>query len=279
MKADYLKETFDFNSPSFLCAYEELPLWSAPFGMTLLDRIRYKKNSRLLDIGCGTGFPLTEIAQRFGAGSEITGLDPWDAALKLTAERIEAMSLSNVKLINGIAENMPFSDGYFDIIVSNNGLNNVGDIHKTLGECGRVLKKGGQLLFTYNLPESMSEFYGPFSESAEEAGLKEYLPAINAHIFDKRKPMEFFTSLLSGKGFEVKEVFETGFTMKFADGSAFLNHYFIKAAFMSAWKELIPEDSLEDVFSRTEEKLNAAAAGKGLLEISIPYACIDCSLR
>jgi arsenite methyltransferase len=43
--------------------YDELPLWSAPFGLTLLDTIRMKKGIRVLDIGSGAGFPMLEIAE------------------------------------------------------------------------------------------------------------------------------------------------------------------------------------------------------------------------
>ncbi|MBU1344941.1 MAG: hypothetical protein KKE44_14360 [Proteobacteria bacterium] len=55
---------------------DDLPLWSAPFGLTLLDTLKFKKNINVLDIGCGEGFPLIEIAARFGETSRFFGLDP-----------------------------------------------------------------------------------------------------------------------------------------------------------------------------------------------------------
>ncbi|BCZ44729.1 hypothetical protein psyc5s11_07960 [Clostridium gelidum] len=42
--------------------YDELPLWSSPFGVVLLNNIPLEKNSTIVDIGCGTGFLLLELA-------------------------------------------------------------------------------------------------------------------------------------------------------------------------------------------------------------------------
>ena len=59
---DYLNFNFEANNSDFVSVYDELPLWSAPFGMTLLETIKLKENAKVLDVGCGTGFPLLEIA-------------------------------------------------------------------------------------------------------------------------------------------------------------------------------------------------------------------------
>lgn len=56
----------NFDSSKLINVFDELPLWSAPFGLKLLDNICYKPNISVLDIGFGTGFPLTEIAMRLG---------------------------------------------------------------------------------------------------------------------------------------------------------------------------------------------------------------------
>jgi hypothetical protein len=53
--------------------YDELPFWSAPFGMTLLDTVKYKSCMQVADIGSGGGFPMLELAERLGPGSLVTG--------------------------------------------------------------------------------------------------------------------------------------------------------------------------------------------------------------
>ncbi len=62
---DYL-EPIDMNDPAVGGMYDELPLWSAPFGLLLLDRVRMGTGLTILDVGAGTGFLTVELAQRCG---------------------------------------------------------------------------------------------------------------------------------------------------------------------------------------------------------------------
>jgi len=61
---NYLKTNYDLNNAETVSVVDELPLWSAPFGLRLLDKIKYKKNITAFDIGSGLGFPLLEVAMR-----------------------------------------------------------------------------------------------------------------------------------------------------------------------------------------------------------------------
>jgi hypothetical protein len=62
--------SFLYNSILFI---DELPLWSAHFGLKLLDSIKMKKNMNVLDIGSGLGFPAIEVAMRFNQKAEKDG--------------------------------------------------------------------------------------------------------------------------------------------------------------------------------------------------------------
>ncbi len=77
----YLKTNWNYNSEKLIEVFDELPLWAAPFGLQLLDGIKYKKGIQVLDIGFGAGFPLTVIAMRLGKDSKVFGIDPWDGAI------------------------------------------------------------------------------------------------------------------------------------------------------------------------------------------------------
>jgi ubiquinone/menaquinone biosynthesis C-methylase UbiE len=85
---DFLHFVPDFSSPRVIMAYDELPLWSAMFGLLLLDEVPITGVKVALDVGRGTGFPLIELAERFGPATQVHGLDPWAAALTRAAEKI-----------------------------------------------------------------------------------------------------------------------------------------------------------------------------------------------
>ena len=87
---DYLNSAFDVNDPAFVDAYDEAPLWSAMFGQLLLDHVPLRAGWAVLDVGCGTGFPLLELAGRLGPSSTVTGLDSWAAALDRARRKARA---------------------------------------------------------------------------------------------------------------------------------------------------------------------------------------------
>ena len=146
------------TNPTHLAVYDELPLWSAPFGLALLDRVRLGRGLRALDIGCGTGFPLIELAERLGLRATVVGIDPWKLACERIEEKCRVYGVENASVVCAPAERLPFEEGRFDLIVSNNGLNNVADPAVVLAECHRTSRRGAQLVMTWNLPASMALF-------------------------------------------------------------------------------------------------------------------------
>jgi ubiquinone/menaquinone biosynthesis C-methylase UbiE len=178
------------DDPEFAAAIDDLPLWSAPFGLRLLEAVPLDPEATVLDVGCGTGFPLLELAHRLGPRARLFGLDPWAAALARARAKCRAQALANVLLVRGVAERLPLRDGVVDLVVSNNGLNNVQDLGKALHECARVTRPGGRLAFTMNLPETMQAFYDALEETLTSRGLDAVRPAVTAHIRAKRPPVE-----------------------------------------------------------------------------------------
>ena len=62
--------SIDLNDATVVSAYDELPLWSAMAGLLLLEHVPLRPDMVVLDIGCGTGFPALELAERLGRGAK-----------------------------------------------------------------------------------------------------------------------------------------------------------------------------------------------------------------
>src|SRR5512143_1316324 len=94
------------DDPEFAAAVDELPLWSAPFGLALLEAVPLDPEAVVLDVGCGTGFPLVELAHRLGPRARLLGVDPWAAVLARARAKCRAQDLANVLLVRGLAERL-----------------------------------------------------------------------------------------------------------------------------------------------------------------------------
>lgn len=255
---------------------DELPLWSAPFGLQLLQHIHYRKNIMALDIGFGTGFPLIELAMRLGESARVFGIDPWEAGLKRTAEKIRFYGITNVQLINGQAEQIPLANQSIDLITSNNGLNNVSDLAKAISECSRIIKNGGQFIQTLNLAATMKEFYQVMEKTLTHMHLTDEREEMHRHIYEKRKPLQEITDILMENRFSVKNIINDEFEYRFTDGTTMLNHYFIRTAFASAWRNIAPSEREHEVFAQIEHTLNRTASEKGHIRLTVPFVLIDC---
>lgn len=274
MTPEFLSEEFNFDDPAIVAFLDELPLWSAPFGLSLLDKINYKKNIKALDIGCGLGFPLTEIAMRLGSSSKVYGVDPWSAALEHLKKKLNVYNIQNVELINGTAENIDLPDDSIDLIVSNNGLNNVQDINKCMSECKRVAKKNCQFAATMNLENTMIEFYSVFKEIVTKNNLPHIIELIDKHIYEKRKPVNETVTLFEKNNFRTTYELDS-FNYRFADGKSMFNYFMIRIAFLKSWVKLVPVESAGEIFGEIEKKLDEIAAAENGIKLTIPYIVLN----
>lgn len=275
----YLDTNFDLTSSSLIETLDEFPFWSAPFGIKLLEHVRLKKDMTVLDIGFGTGFPLTELAMRLGTTSTIFGIDPWDAGIERTKKKIKNYNISNIKILKGDAEEIPLADNSVDLITSNNGINNVTDTQKVYQECSRIMKKDGQFIQTINTNKSFFEFYSILKKVLTDKGMHEAVNLMTAHIEAKRKPLREILDISYKNNFDVENVIHDQFKYRFIDGTTMFNHYFIQLAFLDSWKKLVPSEKQKEVFEEVERIANLEAEKKGSFTATIPFIVIDCIKR
>ncbi len=258
-------------------SYDELPLWSAPFGLMLLDTIHLKQGMKVLDIGSGNGFPMLEIADRLGPTGHIVGLDPLEDACQIITAKITHREVNNATIVEGVAEKMPFDNDQFDLITSNNGLNNVTDQPKTFKECFRVAKPGAQMVITMNLPYTMIEFYEIFEEVLRDKGLTKEVDQMQMHIASKRKPVEFLKELIISTGFSIKSINIDGFKYRFTSAEALFHHYLIRNFFLDSWKAFLPKTKEEEVIHQIHQRIDTICEKEGQFTLSIPFVCFDCN--
>ena len=266
--------SYDFSDNVFVSAYDGCPFWSSQFGLTIMNKIDFKESAVVLDVGTGTGFPAIEIAERMGNEATVYAIDIWDAGLKRAETKAEELGIENIVFKNASVLSLPFDEEFFDLIISNNCLNNIPEYDKALRECYRVLKREGVLIQTFNLPDTFKEFYDIFRDLLLEKNMLREIEALNNHIFDKRKNTVFTLDAAEKTGFKIMNASEYSFLWRFYNGTSLLNHSFVKMAWLSEWQCIIDISLRETFFSDLEYKLNAYANENHGLSLTIPYSCV-----
>ena len=267
--------TPDLADPATVALYDEVPLWSAPFGQVLLEAVELRAGLTVLDVGCGTGFPLLELAERLGPDARLHGVDPWGPAMERLEAKIAAWGLAGRITLHVMhVESLDLAPASMDLIVSNNGLNNVADLSRALAVCARLSRPRAQLVFTANLPGTMAGFYDMLGRALAEAGVADGEQRIAEHIRARRRPAEELQALTRTAGFDVENASIHGFRWCFASAEALFRHHFVRLAFLEPWRALVPEEALPEVFRRLGETLDREA-----LRLEIPFTCISARRR
>lgn len=116
-----------------------------PGGVELTERAlaycRFPVNSRILDVGCGTGVTLDRLIHRHEFSA--IGIDASGAILGQS--RAENPTLP---LVRAIGDSLPFPDACADAIIAECSLSVMVDPYNALTEFHRVLKDGARLILT-----------------------------------------------------------------------------------------------------------------------------------
>jgi SAM-dependent methyltransferase len=123
-------------------------------GPRLVGALGVQAGDKVLDVACGTG-NVTIPAARTGA--RVSGLDLTPAMLARAAERAEGLG---VEWVEGDAEDLPFADGSFDVVLSAFGCMFAPRHEVVADELARVLRPGGRLGLCAWTPEgAIGEFF------------------------------------------------------------------------------------------------------------------------
>ncbi len=139
-RRDHLVEEYRHLAPE----YETK--WSLYVEVTTretLARLSLRPGSRLLDVGCGTGFLLHRLSQT-APDARLSGVDPVPAMLSVARRRLSP----DIQLQAAWVEHLPFESGTVDVVLSCNMFHYVRDPAAALREIMRVLAPGGRLVLT-----------------------------------------------------------------------------------------------------------------------------------
>ena len=161
--------------------------------LRVMDALHIEQADDILDVGCGHGRSLTELAARAPRG-HIVGVDPSELMVEIAAQRNRPLiEAARVDVIHSGAESLPFPDDMFDKAHCVHVLYFWKDIETSLREIARVLKPGGclGLLFRTNADTKAVASFPPeiyrfppladVSEALERVGMDVHVLEVGAN--------------------------------------------------------------------------------------------------
>jgi ubiquinone/menaquinone biosynthesis C-methylase UbiE len=110
----------------------------------LLDRLGPERASSALDVGCGYGADVIELAGRLGPGGRAVGVDLSDAMIT-EARRRTAGIAADVGFQVADALALPFEDNSFDLARTETVLQHLAEPARAVSEMARVTRPGGRV--------------------------------------------------------------------------------------------------------------------------------------
>jgi arsenite methyltransferase len=106
---------------------------------------RLSPGERVLDLGSGAGTDSLIAAQMVGEQGHVTGIDMTPEMLAKATAAAAEMGASNVEFVESEAEQLPFLDESFDVVISNGVIDLIPDKDAVFAELFRVLAPGGHI--------------------------------------------------------------------------------------------------------------------------------------
>ena len=105
-----------------------------------------EQGESVLDIGCGGGVDTMAAAIMVRPTGRVVGVDMSSEMVERARENLSETHLANVSFQESSAEDLPFLDKDFDVVISSGVFNLIPDKRKALKEVFRVMKPGGRLM-------------------------------------------------------------------------------------------------------------------------------------
>ena len=129
--------------------FNVLALGVMPASEALIAAVDVHGGERVLDIACGSGNAALVAARR---NADVTGIDYVPALIERAKARAQAEG-TKIDFRVGDAQDLPFGDGSFDVVVSVFGAMFAPDQQRTASEIARVTRAGGRIGLLNWMPE------------------------------------------------------------------------------------------------------------------------------
>lgn len=121
------------------------------FADWVIARVPWQGGERLLDVGCGNGLYYKKLIK------QADEIDYYGIDLIESMIRNHPLKGHSQRIALGNAEDLPYPNNSFDIVMANHMMHHVSDVEKALDEFRRILAPGGIVIIATNSMNTMPE--------------------------------------------------------------------------------------------------------------------------
>ena len=158
----------------------------SPWYQLVREQIGDVSGLHVLEVACGRGGFSSELAR---AGACVTGCDFSFVAVRVAEAKLGVNHRPPVKFIQGDAQNLPFANDSFDVVISCETIEHLPDASKALREMRRVSRPGGKLFLTtpnyanlMGLYEVYARFRHPGRKDDQPFDRRQWFPQIRRFV-------------------------------------------------------------------------------------------------
>jgi SAM-dependent methyltransferase len=137
-----------------------------PLTAKAMDAAVPAPGERAVDVGCGCGATILELARRVGPEGRVLGVDVSEPMATRARERIAAAGLGNARVLVSDASAHAFEPGSADLLFSRFGVMFFADPRAAFANLRRAIRPGGRLLFAAWRPMAENEWFSVPYEAA-----------------------------------------------------------------------------------------------------------------
>ena len=144
-----------------------------PFQSTkeVIKLAKLKKNSKVLDLGCGTGAIINDLSSKIGSNGIVVGIDSSINAIKIAKKQNKK---KNVTFVNSDAEMFHFKEK-FDLVTCQYALFFFPNARKALRNAKKFMKNGATLAVTVHGQKENVPFFGAILDAVTQF-IPDYIP-------------------------------------------------------------------------------------------------------
>ena len=149
------------------------------FQAWVLNRVPWRGDERVLDIGCGSGSYVEPVCERLRRGGCLLAGDvSWGMLRDLSAKPLPPCA----EPLNADVMRLPLAEACCDVVLANHMLYHVPQIEVAVREIRRILRPGGHFLAAANAQDAMQTFIAEMEEAGHTLGYPFKVPPIPVRV-------------------------------------------------------------------------------------------------